>query len=76
MASHYEALANAVRPHDPTLPRQRARAFHAKQGYYPPTVCVHINPHHEAAITSELAALASDLGAQITPGREGMLFTI
>jgi ribonuclease BN (tRNA processing enzyme) len=76
MASAYERVANTVGHMTPLSLGSELRAFHAKQGYYPPTVCVHINPHHEAAIASELAALASELGAQITPGREGMLFTI
>jgi hypothetical protein len=35
-------------------------------------VCVHINPHHEAAVKEQIAALAEELGADITPGREGM----
>jgi ribonuclease BN (tRNA processing enzyme) len=76
MASEYEHIAAAVGHMTPLSLGTQLRAFHARQGYYPPTVCVHINPHHEPAITSELAALASELGAQITAGREGMLFTI
>ncbi|MGA7729899.1 MAG: MBL fold metallo-hydrolase [Chloroflexia bacterium] len=52
------------------------RAFHARQGYYPRTVCVHINPHQEAQVVRELAVLAEELGAEIVPGREGMIWTV
>jgi cAMP phosphodiesterase len=48
------------------------RAFHARQGYYPRVVCVHINVAHEAQVHEELAALAQDLGADIQPAYEGM----
>jgi ribonuclease BN (tRNA processing enzyme) len=48
------------------------RAFHEAQGYYPRTVCVHINPRQEPKIREELDTLAHRLGAEIEAGYEGM----
>lgn len=52
------------------------RAFYEKEGYYPLTVCVHINPRHEARIREEVAALSHELGADISLGYEGMLLVL
>jgi ribonuclease BN (tRNA processing enzyme) len=48
------------------------RIFQAKQGYFPRTVCVHINPEFEDDIRQEVAALAARLDADISAGSEGM----
>lgn len=52
------------------------RGFYKQEGYYPRTVCVHLNPRHEKRIHEELAALAKELGADISAGREGMVIEI
>jgi len=56
----------------PVALRRELVAFHGKHGYYPRTVCVHINPRHEQQVHKELNALAKELGARITPAHEGM----
>ncbi len=52
------------------------KAFCAKQGYYPKTVCVHINPYQEEQVIRELAELSAELGADVSAGREGMVFNL
>jgi cAMP phosphodiesterase len=52
------------------------RAFEEKEGYIPQTVCVHINARHEAPIREQLRELSERLGAEVTPGHEGMLIEL
>jgi ribonuclease BN (tRNA processing enzyme) len=52
------------------------QAYHTKQGYYPRVVCVHINPGHESRIREEIASLASELGANLDMGHEGMIIEL
>ena len=52
------------------------QAYHAKRGYYPRVVCVHINPGHESRIREEIASLASELGANLDMGHEGMIIEL
>jgi ribonuclease BN (tRNA processing enzyme) len=76
MANANAMLAYAAGHMTPLSLGRELRAFHAKQGYFPRTVCVHINPHQEEQVARELAALAKELDADITPGREGMAFQV
>ncbi|MEO8286742.1 MAG: MBL fold metallo-hydrolase [Chloroflexota bacterium] len=76
MSSLYEDLAHRFGHMTPLSLEGELRAFHARQGYYPRTVCVHMNPHHEPTIKQELADLAEELGADIVPAKEGMSITI
>ncbi len=76
MSSLFEDLAHRVGHMTPQSLGRELRAFHARQGYYPPTLAVHINPHHEPTIKEELAELAQELGAQITPAWEGMVVEV
>lgn len=76
MASENEMFAYTVGHMTPLSLGRELRAFHARQGYYPRTVSVHINPHQEAQIVPELAILARELGAEIVPGHEGMVISI
>jgi ribonuclease BN (tRNA processing enzyme) len=76
MSSLFEELAFTVGHMTPLSLGNELRAFHEKQGYYPPTLAVHINPHHEPTIKEELAQLADELGAKITPACEGMVVQI
>jgi ribonuclease BN (tRNA processing enzyme) len=73
MSTAFEDLAHQFGHMTPLSLGRELRAFHARQGYYPRTLCVHINPHHEPTIKQELAALAQELQADITPAHEGMV---
>jgi ribonuclease BN (tRNA processing enzyme) len=76
MDDQYEQIAYRVGHMTPAALGRELRAFHARQGYYPRTLCCHINPHNEPAVVRELAALAAELGADISPAREGMLVEV
>jgi len=49
----------------PALLAEELRAFRAVRGYLPRVLVVHVNPYHEAQITAEVSAVASDLSADI-----------
>jgi ribonuclease BN (tRNA processing enzyme) len=70
--------AEAARFHHmtPLSLAQELRAFHDQQGYYPRTVCVHINPKHDAEIREELARLSEELNADISAAHEGMVIEL
>jgi hypothetical protein len=76
MSNRYDAAAQRFKHMTPMSLGQELRAFHARQGYYPRTVCVHINPRHEQQVREELAALSRELQAEITPAYEGMTLEI
>ena len=76
MSSVHEEKAASVGHMTPLSLEKVLRVFHRKQGYYPRTVCVHINPAHEAQISIELKALAEKLGANIKSGCEGMMLEV
>ncbi len=76
MASANEMIAYAAGHMTPLSLGRELRAFKEQEGYYPKTVCVHINPHQEPDVVPELGALAKELDADITPGREGMVFNL
>jgi ribonuclease BN (tRNA processing enzyme) len=72
MDSRYEEFAYQVGHMTPASLGRELRAFHIRQGYYPRTLACHINPHNEADVVRELEALAEELGADISPAKEGM----
>jgi ribonuclease BN (tRNA processing enzyme) len=76
MSSALEDFAHLFGHMTPLSLGRELRAFHAKQGYYPRTLCVHMNPHHEPTIKQELAALSAELGIEITPAWEGMVVEV
>lgn len=76
MASEYEEIAYRVGHMTPLSLERELRAFYAAQGYYPRTVCVHINPRHEARIKDEIAVVAERLGAEVIAGVEGMVIEV
>jgi ribonuclease BN (tRNA processing enzyme) len=76
MSNQYDAAARRFKHMTPMSLGQELRAFHAQQGYYPRTVCVHINPRHEEQVRKELAELSNELQADITPAHEGMIIDI
>lgn len=55
---------------------QELRAFHDREGYFPRTVCVHLNARYDTAIREELATLSRDLGADVFAAREGMVIDV
>lgn len=76
MRSEDDATAARFKHLTPLSLEIELQAFYSKQRYYPSTICVHINPKHEAQIKEELAALSQRLGAEITAGREGMVVDV
>jgi len=56
----------------PRLLRQEVAPLAQQPGGLPPVVVVHMHPAHEEAIRGELASLARETGATITPAYEGM----
>ena len=72
MSSEYEEVAYRFGHMTPISLERELRAFHSAQGYYPQTVCVHINPRHEEQIRRELEELSQRLGADVGAGHEGM----
>lgn len=76
MSSEHDEKAGSFGHMTPLGLERVLRVFQRKQGYYPRTVCVHINPAHEAQISIELKALGEKLGADVGPGREGMVLEV
>lgn len=71
-----DALISAADSYGHLTPAKVARElrdFRAIHGYLPRVVAVHIDPHHEATVRAELAAVAANLGAPIEVGYEGMI---
>ena len=56
----------------PELLKEELLDFRRLKGYLPHVVTVHMNPSQEATIRRELTELALELGADITPGAEGL----
>jgi len=72
MSSAYENEANLFGHLTPHSLEHTLRTFHARQGYYPRTVCVHMNPMFEEDIKREVAELSDRLGADVFLGYEGL----
>ena len=73
LSNQYDKQAARFGHMTPLSLGKELRACHKKHGYYPRTVCVHINPNHERLVLEELKALADELGADIQPAHEGMV---
>ena len=56
----------------PNLLKEELGTFRRLKGYLPRVVAVHMNPDLEKEIVRELAAVAAELNADITPAHEGM----
>ncbi len=76
MSSEYNKDAARFKHLTPLTLGWELKAFHKKQGYYPHTLCVHINPEHEQRIREELSALSHELGADITAAHEGLVIEL
>jgi len=72
MSSVYEDEANRFGHMTPLSLERALRTFHAMQGYYPRTVCVHMNPANEVDIRREIAELSERLDTDISIGYESM----
>ncbi len=76
MSSAHDEVANRFGHMTPLSLERVLTIFHELQGYYPQTVCVHINPSYEADIRRELSELSTRLDADITAGSEGQTFEV
>jgi phosphoribosyl 1,2-cyclic phosphodiesterase len=76
MCSRDEQRAEQVGHMTPLSLERELHAYHARQGYYPRTVCVHINPGHEDRIREEIGDLAAKLRADIRLAHEGMVIEL
>lgn len=74
--NRYEDFARQSGHLTPALLREELAAFRESNGYLPQVVLVHMNPLEEENIRAEIAAVAAELGADIRPGREGMLLRL
>lgn len=76
MSSAHDAAASRFGHMTPTSLERVLGIFHERQGYYPRTVCVHMNPEHEPAIKSEIVEVATRLNADISLGYEGLVIEV
>jgi ribonuclease BN (tRNA processing enzyme) len=76
LSNQADAAADRFKHLTPVSLGRELRTFHARQGYYPRIVCVHMNPRHEKQVLLELAGLAKELGAEIEAAHEGMIIEI
>jgi len=76
MSSEHTETANRFGHMTPQTLERELQVFHQRQGYYPRTLCVHINPHQEEQIRRELAEVAARLGADIVGAYEDMVVEI
>ena len=72
MSNEHDSAAARFGHMTPMALGRELRAFHQKEGYYPRTICVHINAKHERLVREELQTLADELQADITAAHEGM----
>ena len=73
------ALAQLAGEHGhlaPTLLTEELRCYRRLRGFLPKVLIVHINPFFEGTIRSELDAVASEVGADITVAEEGTTITV
>ena len=60
----------------PALLKAELISFNDIRGYLPRVITVHLSPLIEAEIVTELAAVAAETGADITPAHEGLEVTV
>jgi phosphoribosyl 1,2-cyclic phosphodiesterase len=60
----------------PSLLKSELTVFKGLKGYLPRVVAVHMDPDLESQIARETEAVASDLGADIALGHEGMVLDV
>jgi len=70
--SRYQEAAEEHGHMSPQDLKQELTEFRRIKGHLLPVVVVHMSPHIEDQIRDEVAQVAAELGAQITPGHEGM----
>jgi ribonuclease BN (tRNA processing enzyme) len=76
MSNKYESFAQDTGHLTPRLLKQELLDFKQVKGYLPPVVTVHQSPHMEDEIKEEVAQVAKELQATITPGYAGMKVTL
>jgi ribonuclease BN (tRNA processing enzyme) len=72
LSDKFESFAQDTGHLTPRLLKQELLDFKRVRGFLPPIVTVHMSPHIEAEIKEEVALVAKELAAKITPGYEGM----
>jgi ribonuclease BN (tRNA processing enzyme) len=60
----------------PELLKEELLIFRSLKGYLPRIITVHMNPSQEETIRLELGEAARELGADITPGYEGLQLSV
>jgi ribonuclease BN (tRNA processing enzyme) len=76
LPDRFEDIAIKERHLSPRLLKEELVQFQRSKGYLPPVVTIHTNPQLEIEIREELAEVAGEIGATITPGYEGMGLTV
>ena len=72
MPNSYEEMATSAGHLTPGLLREELLELRRAKGYLPRIVIVHMNPQLEGEIGREVEGVATELGAEITLGYEGM----
>ncbi len=72
LPDRFESMAIETAHLTPRLLKEELLQFRQSEGYLPPVVLLHADPHFEAEIRGEVARLAWELEAEITLGYEGM----
>lgn len=72
----YQDIAEETGHLTPQSLKQELIDFQKSRGNLPPTVIVHMSPHIEDEIRREIAQVAAEMGADITPAHEGMRIVV
>ena len=70
--NEYEKMAIELGHLTPSLLEEALADFKAERGYLPRVLVTHMNPPWESAVRTEIAALSSRLGIDVTVTRAGM----
>jgi ribonuclease BN (tRNA processing enzyme) len=76
LPNRYEDMAEEAGHLTPRLLREELVKFRQIKGYLPPIILIHLYPAYEEEIRKEVESLATEIGANITLGYEGMRFNI
>ncbi len=76
MSNRYTESARQAGHLTPGLLKEELNNFRSMKGYLPDVVAVHIDPRLEKEIKEEIRAVALELDASITVGREGMRISL
>ncbi len=74
--NHHTETAIKIGHLTPQLLKQELSEFHHYKGYLSPVILIHLTPLIEEEIRQEVEEVASELGANIRLGREGMRISV